>query len=198
MADGFALWVTGLPGSGKSSLAAWLAETLRAKGFDAVLLSMDQRRKAYFPEPRYTPEERDTAYRLFAEEAAALAREGKAVVLDATAHKLAYRQHARSLIRRFAEIHVQCSLAIAMAREAARPEGKIMTGLYAKALERQAKGKQFPGLGEVVGVDAPFEEDPAAQCLIVNDAVTKGEAREQAWSWALAWLGRNGLTPAAG
>jgi adenylylsulfate kinase len=168
---GFAVWVTGLPGSGKSALARGLERELAAQGLNVVRLSMDERRKSWFPEPRYDEDERQKAYGLLLDEAATLVDQGQGVILDATAHRLAMRQEARALIARFAEVLVRCPLPEAMRREAVRdqphPRGYAVTpGMYQKALLRRRTGVEIPGLGEVVGVDVPFEEDPAAECVL--------------------------------
>jgi adenylylsulfate kinase len=167
---GWALWFTGLPGCGKSTIARAVRDRLAAGGLDAVLLSMDERRRAYFPKPAYSAEERARAYTLFAREAADLTTGGRAVILDATAHRLAMRQEARALIPRFAEVLVRCPLPEAMRREAAREQqhgrGYVMPGMYRKALERRRTSVAVPGLGEVVGVDVPYEENPAAECVL--------------------------------
>lgn len=188
MEQGFAVWVVGLPGSGKSNLARAVAAALAEWGFDPLHLQMDERRKVYFPEPKYTSEEREAAYRLFAEEAAEHVRQGRAVVMDGSAYKAAFREYARSLIPRFCEIHVQCSLQAAMAREAKRPQGLVMAGLYQKALERKETGQQFPGLGEVIGVDAPFEESPDAEFVINNENIPKEETRARTMEFLMKWL----------
>lgn len=185
---GWAVWVVGLPGSGKSALARGLARALAEEGRDVALLQMDARRKAYFPNPQYTAAEREQAYRLFAEEAAALVAAGRGVLMDGAAYRTAFREYARSLIPRFAEIHVRCRLETAMAREAKRPEGLVMAGLYAKALERRETGHEFPDLGEVVGVDVPFEENPRAELAITNDDIPKDETRRRALIWLRGWL----------
>jgi adenylylsulfate kinase-like enzyme len=177
--EGFLLWFVGLPGSGKSSLARAVLEALRTRGMDLVYLQMDERRKRYFPQPTYTAEERIQAYRMFAEEGAGLAREGKGVILDGTAYELRMREYARSLSPRFAEVYVRCPLELAMEREAKRPEGLVMADLYRKALERKATGKQFENLGQVIGVDVPFEENPGAECLIDNKGIPIEAARDQ-------------------
>ncbi len=186
---GAALWFTGLPGSGKSSVARAVCDSLAAQGLPVALLQMDARRKAYFPQPTYSDAEREQAYVRFAEEAAALARSGKLVLLDATAPKRAMRDYARALIPRFAEIHIRCSLKTAMAREAARPEGLVMADLYAKALERQATGRQFPDLGQVIGVDVPFEENPAAECVVDAERLNIEQARDAVLEFLGRWLG---------
>ncbi|BBD08343.1 adenylyl-sulfate kinase [Desulfovibrio ferrophilus] len=186
--QGWAIWVVGLPGSGKSNLARAVAEEFGAQGKAVTWLQMDARRKAYFPKPTYSKEEREEAYRLFAEEAAELTRSGINVVMDGAAYKAAFREYARRLIPRFAEVHVQCTLENAMAREGKRAAGLVMAGLYAKALERKRSGKQFPGLGEVIGVDVPFEENPAAEFAICNDNIPKQETRRRTLEFLHRWL----------
>ncbi|NCC23622.1 MAG: adenylyl-sulfate kinase [Deltaproteobacteria bacterium] len=183
------MWFVGLPGSGKSSLARGVAKALRAEGMDVDLLEMDARRKSYFPNPTYSGEERAEAYRLFAEEGAALARDGRRVVMDGTAPKRAMRDHCRNLAPRFVEVMVRCRLETAMAREAARPEGLVMAGLYEKALERRRTGQNFPGLGQVVGVDVPFEENPEAELVIENDCPDPERGVAAVLEFLRRWLG---------
>ena len=184
-----AIWFTGLPGSGKSALARAVCQYLKLAGGDVARLELDDRRKVYFPKPTYSEGEREKAYKLFAEEAAGLYRQNTGlVVLDASAPRRAMRDYARSLMPHFAEIHVRCSLATAMAREAARPEGKVMAGLYAKALERQATGRQFPGLGQVIGVDVPFEADSAAECVVDAEHLTIEQGRDTVLAFLDGWL----------
>ncbi|MDY7001807.1 MAG: adenylyl-sulfate kinase [Thermodesulfobacteriota bacterium] len=187
---GFAVWVVGLPGSGKSNLARALTQAFKGQGLDVVHLQMDERRKAYFPHPKYTSEEREAAYRMFAEEAADLTRRGKAVVMDGSAYKAQMREYARSLIPRFAEIYVRCTLESAMKREAKREQGLVMAGLYKKAIERKETGKPCPGLGQVIGVDVPFEENPRAELIIDNDHIPKEQTRELALEFLKGWLGQ--------
>ena len=163
---GAAIWFTGLPGSGKSTLVRAVREELARRGVAARWLQMDERRKSYFPKPTYSVLERREAYGRFAEEAAGLAASGELVLMDGSGHELAMRQRARELIGRFAEVHLKCGVSTAMAREAARPEKLVMAGLYAKAMKRKATGQQFEGLGEVIGVDVPFEEDPLAELVL--------------------------------
>jgi adenylylsulfate kinase len=183
------LWFTGLPGSGKSSVARAVAAALTAKLPRVAYLALDDRRKAYFPKPAYSDEEREAAYRMFAEEAAGLYKAGHDLVLmDASAPQIAMRAYARSLMEHFAEVHVRCTLKTAMAREAARPEGKVMAGLYAKAMMRKATGKTFPGLGQVIGIDVPFEEDAAAECVVDADHLTIEEGRDVVLTFLRDWL----------
>jgi adenylylsulfate kinase len=187
--QGAAVWFTGLPGSGKSTLARAVQGELRARGADAVHLSMDECRQRYFPTPCYSDEERREAYRLFAEEAAGLVDQGRIVLMDGSGPELAMRRRARDLIPRFAEIHLRCPVATAMTREASRPQGKVMAGLYAKAMKRKATGERFEGLGSVIGVDVPFEEDPAAELILDAGKSSVDRMRAEVVKRFAAWWG---------
>ncbi len=185
---GWVIWFVGLPGSGKSTCARAVYRSLLERGIDSVYLSMDERRRTYFPEPKYTDHERELAYRMFAEEAASLAWQGTNVIMDGTGHQLSMRQYARQLIPRFAEIYIRCPLDVAIAREEQRPDGQVMAGLYRKARERQEKGTTFAGLGKLVGVDIPFEENPDAECVIESDQASIEAGRERVIDFLEGWI----------
>jgi adenylylsulfate kinase len=185
---GAALWFTGLPGSGKSTLVRAVRDELKRRGMETYWLQMDARRKLYFPKPVYSTQERREAYRLFAEEAAELTRQSRVVLMDAAAPELAMRRYARGLIPRFAEVHLRCGVATAMAREAKRPDGLVMAGLYAKAMKRKVTGEQFEGLGEVIGVDVPFEEDPTADLVLDAASLSTDTMRDKVLERFAVWL----------
>ncbi|MBI5518510.1 MAG: adenylyl-sulfate kinase [Desulfovibrio sp.] len=198
---GWALWFTGLPGCGKSTIARAVRGELSARGVEVDLLAMDERRRAYFPHPQYTAEERAQAYAFLVREAADLTAQGRAVIIDATAHRLAMRQEARAVVPRFAEVLVRCPLHEAMRREAMRAvhqaqhKGYVIPGMYQKALERRRTGVAVPGLGQVVGVDVQYEENPDAECVL--DAMKPVEENARAVLHFLdAWL--PGLPPERG
>lgn len=176
---GRAVWITGLPGAGKSTVAKAVHDALLRLGVDAVWLRMDERRKAYFPKPDYSDRERESAYRMFVDEAAGLAAQGKTVLMDATAHKLIWRDLARQRIPDFAEVALLCPLETAMQREAGRPGGLVMADLYAKAIERRRTGREFPGLGPMVGVDVAFEPNPDAELVLNAGTLGKDELRDR-------------------
>jgi len=52
-------WLTGLPGSGKSSVAREAAARLKASGLRVRVLELDEIRRVVTPSPRYTSEERE-------------------------------------------------------------------------------------------------------------------------------------------
>lgn len=186
--EGWAVWIVGLPGCGKSTLAKGVRDSLKESGKTVVLLQMDKRRKAYFPEPAYTREERDAAYSRFVDEAAELTRKGLNVIMDGSAYKTSMRRYARQKIVRFAEIHIRCDLEAAVTREAGRSGGEVMAGLYEKALRRKRTGESFEGLGEVIGVDVAFEADQDAEFVIDNTHLSSGETLGKTLHFLDTWL----------
>ena len=184
---GWIVWFVGLPGAGKSTYAKAVYKALLNKGENVQYLSMDERRKNYSRSPQYTQEERNKAYKLFVEEAIQLAREGSNVIMDGTAQKLSMREYARQLIPCFAEIFIRCPLETAISRESIRSEGLIMTDLYKKALNRKQTGTYYKGLGEVVGIDIPFEENPLAECVIDSDQICIEEGLDRILHFLSTW-----------
>jgi adenylylsulfate kinase len=149
--QGFGLWLTGRPASGKSSITRELTRTLEQCGASVVVLESDEMRNILTPEPSYTEEERDGFYRALALIGALITKNGVNVIFDATANKRTYRDQARKLIKRFAEIYVECPLSVCMERD---PKG-----IYAMADARQST--TVPGLQTAY-------EPPVAPELILN------------------------------
>ncbi len=153
----WAIWITGLPGSGKSTLARALAERLRAAGAPADVLELDVIRRALTPRPTYTDDERDVVYRALVYLARSLVEHGVPVIIDATAHRRAWRDLARATIPAFAEVQLVCPLQVARERERTRREGHAPPGIYA--------GATRPG-ATVPGVNVPYEPSPAAEVTV--------------------------------
>lgn len=159
---GKAIWFTGLPGSGKSTIAREVKKKLRGW----VFLRLDEVRKKYVPKPKYTASERDYVYKMYGEEGLKLIAKGKRVIFDATAHKLKYRNFVRNRVESFVEVYVRCPLKICIERESARKQGLVIAEIYKKALIRKRTGKRFVGLGKVIGVDVPYEVNKKAEIVV--------------------------------
>ena len=114
---GFALWITGIPASGKTTITRELVKNLEARGIRAVVLESDEMRTILTPNPTYTPKERDQFYRALSLIGALMTRSNVNVIFDATANKRAYREYARSLIPNFIEVYVKCPLEVSMKRD---------------------------------------------------------------------------------
>lgn len=177
-----AIWITGLPGSGKSTIAKGLLRKLENEGVQVTLLRLDEIREKYVPQPKYTEEERDYVYGKLLEEGLSLIKAGKNIIFDATAHRYRWRDNARKNIKNFAEIYVRCDLDICIKREEERKEGFIMAELYKKALRRKKTGKIYEGLGEVVGVDVPYEESKNVEVIVNSEKLTAEEAAEDIYN----------------
>jgi adenylylsulfate kinase len=143
----FALWLTGLPASGKSAIARELVELLHARGIEVSVLESDVMRTQLTPFPRYDDADRDFFYGALADIGARLVQRGRSVVFDATANRRAYRDAARSRIVRFAEVHVDTPLEVCMARDPKR--------LYAKGMKIPYEPPVAP---ELAGHGAPAAE----------------------------------------
>jgi len=112
-----AIWLTGLPASGKSTIVATLKPQLEGLGCVVEVLESDAVRRILTPAPTYSHEERDLFYRALAFMGARLVAHGVTVIFDATANRRAYRDFARSLIPHFIEVAVECPLELAMQRD---------------------------------------------------------------------------------
>lgn len=88
----FGVWITGLPASGKSTIAAKLRAQLNACSVDVAVLESDELRKIFTPRPRYDSKERDMFYRQMVYVGALLAQHGVSVIFDATANRRVYRE----------------------------------------------------------------------------------------------------------
>ncbi len=156
------IYLTGLPASGKSTLARGLAAALQARGYDVELLDSDEvREHLRMTGPlAYTPDAREWFYRSLAFTAARLARHGVIVIIAATANRRAYRDVARALVPDLCLVHVRCS-----PRECARRDPK---GLWQRA--ERGEIRNFPG------VDAPYEIPEDADIIVDTEALAPEEA----------------------
>lgn len=151
--------MTGLSGSGKSSLARELIAQLHARGIEAALLESDVLRTQITPHARYDEAERDMFYEILADLGAAICERGRPVVFDATANRRAYRDRGRSRIARFAEVYVSTPLEVCVARDT--------KGLYRAA--REGKATTVPG------VQAAYEAPLAPELVVSGSRGTPAE-----------------------
>lgn len=155
----FAIWVTGLPASGKSTIVAALRPKLEELGLTVEVLESDAVRRVITPVATYSQAERDQFYRALAFVGSRLVAHGVTVVFDATANRRAYREFARHLIPRFLEIAIDCPLNVCMERD--------RKGTYHKG--GRGESSTVPGLQEPY--EAPLHPD-----LLVENTKTTPEA----------------------
>ena len=162
---GMALWITGLPGSGKSSVA----DAIKALHPDFVILRMDEMRKVVTPEPVYSDAEREIVYRSLVYLAKELADLGHTVIIDATGNKRRWRELARELIPQYAEIYLKCPVAECINRERQRQETR---GAPKDIYKKGEQGWPVPG------INVPYEESLSPEIIIDTGSTAIREAVE--------------------
>jgi adenylylsulfate kinase len=184
----WAIWITGRPGSGKSTLARAVAAQLADAGEPVALLELDAMRAVVTPHATYTDVEREIVYRTLVFAAASLTAAGVPLIIDATAHRRAWRELARAAIPRFAEVQLDCTREVAEARERTRATGAAPHGVYAAAA---AHGATVPG------VNVPYEraESPELTVDTGREDVPSAAARIAALARTLGPSGRAPVAP---
>jgi adenylylsulfate kinase len=120
---GWAIWITGRPGSGKTTLAQRVLEALRERGLRVRLLDLDPVQRILLGRRATSQEEQDVVHRVLAYAAKLLTEAGASAIVDATAGRRAWRQTAGDLIASFAEIQLLCPVEICLERERALRRG---------------------------------------------------------------------------
>lgn len=146
---GAVVWFTGLPASGKTTLARRVQDALDSR-HRALLLDSDELRDA-LGEHGYGDAERDRFYARLAALASLAARQGLVALVAATAPRRAHRDAARTANAMFVEVWVRTP-----PEECARRDPK---GLYAAA--RRGDAPTLPGAG--ASYEPPVHPDVVAE-----------------------------------
>jgi bifunctional enzyme CysN/CysC len=162
--EGLTVWLTGLSGSGKSSVAVELERLLIDEGRPAYLLDGDNLRHGLNGDLGFSASDRDENVRRVAHVARLFADAGMVAIVPLISPYRAARDDARRLHGgaglRFVEVHVDTPLA-----ECERRDPK---GLYAKARAGEITG--------MTGVDDPYEPPQAPELRLTPSDGTPEEA----------------------
>ncbi len=159
------IWITGLPGSGKSTVAS----TIKEKMPDVVILRSDELRKIITPDPKYSGRERDYLYKALVYTAKTVYELGHNVIIDATGNRRFWRRLARKVIPEFMEVYLKCPLELCKKREKTRAETH---GAPARIYDKGKSGAPVPG------VNVPYEEPENPELIIDTQKVSPEEAAE--------------------
>ena len=156
------LWLTGLSGCGKSTIAMALEQALIAKGHLAFVLDGDNVRHGLNQNLGFSAVDRTENIRRIGEVAKLFASGGILAITSFISPFRADREAVRQLLEpgEFIEVFVDAPLTVCESRD---PKG-----LYKKAREKFAAGQ---GL-EFTGIDSPYESPAHPEIHLHTDTMT--------------------------
>ena len=175
---GFTLWFTGLPCSGKSTLAGIVAAELKRRERFIEILDGDEVRKHLTKGLGFSREDRDENIRRIGYVCRLLSRNGAIAIAAAISPYRAVRDEVRAAHEpgRFLEVFVNTPLEVCIRRD--------VKGMYKKALAGEMKN--------FTGIDDPYEA-PAAAELVIEAAA---EPEQQSGTRIITRLEQLGLVDA--
>ena len=148
---GFILWITGMNGTGKSSLARFVHQRLALIGRRAEIIDADDRAEVLTAGLGPSKDDRDLAVKRVGQVAKMLARNGVVAVCAALSPYREPRETLRREARRFVEVFVDCPMEALLGRDP----------IYRKAMAGEVKN--------VPGVDDPYEPPSHAEVTVHSD-----------------------------
>ena len=176
---GCTVWLTGLSGSGKSTIAVELENRLWERGARSYILDGDNIRHGLNKNLGFSPEDRTENIRRIGEVAKLFTDAGMIALTAFISPYRADRDQVRALMREgdFVEVYVDCPLDVCEQRD--------VKGLYQKARAGQIK--------EFTGISAPYEAPLEPELTIRTHEQDVAESVRQ----ILAYLERRGIVSAA-
>jgi adenylyl-sulfate kinase len=171
---GFVLWLTGLSGAGKSTVAAKLGPALAERGHRVELLDGDEVRTNLCQGLGFSRTDRDTNIARIGYVAGKLSKHGVAVLVAAISPYREARDRVRAQVDTFVEVFVAAPVATCAERD---PKG-----LYAKALAGEIK--------HFTGVSDPYEPPTNPEITLHTETDSVDDSVHQ----VLTWLEANALT----
>ena len=166
------VWVTGLPGSGKSTIARRLHAKLNSRGVASYVLSTDELRKVITPSPSYSEDERERVYATVVYIAKMLNENGVNVILDATGNLRKYRDLARRELQKIAIVYARCPLEVCIMRERKRRQSYgAPSDIYQKGLNGRST--------TVPGLNVPYEEPLDAEVVVDSNVFGASECADK-------------------
>ena len=159
---GFVLWLTGLSGAGKSTIARPLAARLEQMGQKVERLDGDVMRNL-FPGTGFTREERQEHIKRIGFMASRLEHHGVIVVASFISPYRQSRRAVRKMCKNFIEVYVRASLETCQKRD--------VKGLYQKAMAGEIKN--------FTGLDDPYEQPEKPELVIDTDSLSAEQSIER-------------------
>jgi len=174
---GFVLWMTGLSGAGKTTIALILEQELKARGVKVERLDGDVVRESLTRDLGFTKEDRAKNIERVTFVAKLLSRNGVGCICSFISPYQAVRDHVRENTTNFLEVFIDAPLDVVIGRD--------VKGLYKKALAGE--------IPNFTGISDPFEA-PANPDIHVR---TDQQTPEESARYILRVLEEKGLVPVA-
>ncbi len=167
MAKGATVWFTGLPSSGKSTIAHNVEKRLREKGCKVEVFDGDVIRKNLCSDLGFSKEDRDTNIKRIAFVCKLMTRNDVVAIAAAISPYRETRDYARAEVGKdFLEVYVRAPLSVCKERD--------VKGLYKKALAGEIKG--------FTGIDDPYEEPLNPELTLHTDKESEEESIQRVMS----------------
>ncbi|HZH16424.1 MAG TPA: adenylyl-sulfate kinase [Archangium sp.] len=150
---GFTVWLTGMSGTGKSTMAAYIAARLRQVDRNVEVLDENELRDDLWQGLGDSKDERNTIVRRLGYVAGLLTRNNVAVLVPSVSPYKAGREDNRRTIGRYIEVYVDCPTEKLIERDS--------TGRYKKALSGE--------IPNFIGITEPYEPPASAEVVIHSD-----------------------------
>jgi adenylylsulfate kinase len=172
MSKGVTVWFTGLPCSGKTTIADRLAQIIREQGKNVERLDGDIVRKGLTRDLGFSKEDRDMNIERVTFVAKLLTRNNVVVLATFVSPYIERRHQTREEIGEYVEVYVKASLEECINRD--------VKGMYKKALAGEIKN--------FTGIDDPYEAPPNPEIIVDTDVESVDESVEK----VLKYLEKNG------
>jgi adenylyl-sulfate kinase len=172
---GFVLWMTGLSGAGKTTIALALENELRARGIRIERLDGDTVRQSLTKDLGFSKEDRDKNIERVTFVAKLLSRNNVVVLASFISPYRQTRDYVRGETTNFIEVYVDAPLEVCIERD--------VKGMYKKALAGE--------IPHFTGVSDPYEVPETPDIHVRTDQ----ETVEQSVKNVLVWLEERGLIP---
>ncbi len=166
MHKGFALWLTGMSGAGKSTIARLIENRLRAHGAKVEVLDGDEVRTYLSKGLGFSKEDRDENIRRIGYVCELLSRNGAIAIAAAISPYRAVRDEVRARIPNFVEVYVECPVETLAQRD--------VKGLY-----KQALAGTIP---QFTGVSDPYEPPLHPEVTVHSSRQTPQESADRIWA----------------
>jgi adenylyl-sulfate kinase len=173
--EGFVVWMTGLSGAGKTTIAHVLVDQLQARGVKVERLDGDVVRQSLTRDLGFSKEDRDKNIERVAFVAKLLSRNGVGCICSFISPYQAVRDQVRAETTNFVEVFVDAPLEVVIQRD--------VKGMYQKAIAGEIEN--------FTGISDPFEAPVKPDVHVRTDLETVQESAEA----ILSFLEKRGLIP---